>query len=161
MELASWESFFVATVGAGAALAGLIIVAMSVNVATIIAIESMPSRAGATIASLLLIVIVGAAGLIPAISLPAFGAVALVFTLVVAALYWRTSVIGFRTPHGHLRDHVLRAFWSILQLLPMIVGAVLALGASEEALYWVAAGFLLTFAGATLNAWVLLVEILR
>ncbi|WP_424464450.1 hypothetical protein [Pseudoclavibacter helvolus] len=161
MNVDAWESFFVATVGAGAALAGLIIVAMSVNVATIIKITSMPSRAGATIASLLLIVIVGAAGLIPGISLPAFGAVTIAFTLVVAALYWRTSVIGFRTPHGHLRDHVLRAVWSVLQVLPMLIGGALAVGTWEESLYWIAAGFLLTFAGATLNAWVLLVEILR
>lgn len=160
MSLDAWESFFVATVGAGAALAGLIIVAMSVNVATIITIKSMPSRAGATIASLLLIVIVGAAGLIPGISNMAFGGVTLAFTVIVVALYWRTSVIGFKNPHGHLRDQVLRAAFTVLQLLPTLIGGVLALG-TWDALYWVAAGFLLTFAGATLNAWVLLVEILR
>ncbi|PPF44907.1 hypothetical protein C5B85_09240 [Pseudoclavibacter sp. AY1F1] len=160
MIVDTWESFFVATVGAGAALAGLIIVAMSVNVATIIKIKSMPSRAGATIASLLLIVIVGATGLIPGISNMAFGGVTLAFTLIVVVLYWRTSVIGFQNPHGHLREHVLRAVFSALQLLPMLIGGVLAFG-TWEALYWVAAGFLLTFAGATLNAWVLLVEILR
>ncbi|PPG40457.1 hypothetical protein [Pseudoclavibacter sp. RFBA6] len=55
MTFDAWGSFFVATVGAGAALAGLIMVPMSVNVATIIKITTMPSRAGATIASLLLI----------------------------------------------------------------------------------------------------------
>ncbi|MBS3178394.1 MULTISPECIES: hypothetical protein [unclassified Pseudoclavibacter] len=160
MSVDAWESFFVATVGAGAALAGLIIVAMSVNVAMIIKIKSMPSRAGATIASLLLIVIVGAAGLIPGISNMAFGGVTLAVTLVVAALYWRTSVIGFRNPNGHLREHILRVAFTVLQLLPMLIGGVLAFG-TWEALSWVAAGFLLTFAGATLNAWVLLVEILR
>lgn len=160
MTVDAWESFFVATVGAGAALAGLIIVAMSVNVATIITIKSMPSRAGATIASLLLIVIVGATGLIPGISSTAFGGVTIAFTAVVAALYWRTSVIGFKNPHGHLRAHVLRAVLSAFQLLPMLIGGVLAFG-TWESLYWVAAGFLLIFAGATLNAWVLLVEILR
>lgn len=160
MSVDAWDSFFVATVGAGAALAGLIIVAMSVNVAMIIKIKSMPSRAGATIASLLLIVIVGAAGLIPGISNMAFGGVTLAFTLVVAALYWRTSVIGFKYPNGHLREHILRVAFTVLQLLPMLIGGVLAFG-TWEALAWVAAGFLLTFAGATLNAWVLLVEILR
>lgn len=55
---------------------------------------------------------------------------------------------------------MLRAAFTVLQLLPMLIGGVLAFD-TWDALYWVAAGFLLTFAGATLNAWVLLVEILR
>ena len=60
-----WSEFFLATAGAAAALAGLIIVAMTTNIRTVLSIPAMPSRAGATIASLVLIVVCTAAGLIP------------------------------------------------------------------------------------------------
>ena len=50
MELADWGGFFAASAGAAAGLTGLIIVAMSVNIGTIIA------RAGATISALVLAV---------------------------------------------------------------------------------------------------------
>ena len=60
-----WSEFFLASAGAAAALAGLIIIAMTTNIRTILSIPAMPSRAGATIASLVLIVVCTAAGLIP------------------------------------------------------------------------------------------------
>ncbi|MBN8867674.1 MAG: hypothetical protein J0H98_08970 [Solirubrobacterales bacterium] len=45
--------------------------------------------------------------------------------------------------------------------LPYLVGAVLLIAGSEAAMYWVFAGMLGAIVAAVLNAWVLLVEILR
>jgi modulator of FtsH protease len=45
--------------------------------------------------------------------------------------------------------------------LPGVVGSIVLLAGSTCGLYFVAAGILLTFAVAVINAWVLLVEILR
>ncbi len=48
----SWGSFFVAETGASAALAGLLFVAMSINLRRILEFPSLPGRAGETIAIL-------------------------------------------------------------------------------------------------------------
>lgn len=60
-----WHDFFVANVGAAAALAGLIIVAISVNIEAIIKIPVITSRAGATVASLVLSLVSSGIMLIP------------------------------------------------------------------------------------------------
>jgi len=48
-----------------------------------------------------------------------------------------------------------------LACIPLVVSGVLLLYASPIALYWTAAGVILSLAGSIVNAWVLLVEILR
>jgi hypothetical protein len=57
--------FFTATAGPGAALAGLIIVAISVNIKTILGISGMTARTATTIVGPALIVVVSRAALIP------------------------------------------------------------------------------------------------
>jgi hypothetical protein len=90
--LAGWNEFFVATAGAAAALAGLIIVAMSVNIKTILNIPSMTSRAAATIASLILSVVSASAALIPRQALWMLGVQILVFALGTMALVIHSAV---------------------------------------------------------------------
>src|ERR1700712_601264 len=85
MELDAWHDLFIASAGAAAALAGLIIVAMSVNIKEIIAIPSMPSRAGTSIANLVLIVVVSVGGLIPVQAAWMLGLESLVFALIALA----------------------------------------------------------------------------
>jgi hypothetical protein len=68
----AWTNFLIAAAGASAALAGLVIVAISVNISRILSFRHLPSRAAATIGTLLLILVASMAGLIPQ-SLEAFG----------------------------------------------------------------------------------------
>jgi hypothetical protein len=63
--LEAWHDFYVASAGAAAALVGLIIVAMTVNISTILQMEAMPARAASTIGSLTLSVVVSVSSLIP------------------------------------------------------------------------------------------------
>src|ERR1700753_2057839 len=54
-SIAAWRDFFTACAGASAALAGLIFVALSVNITRILQYEHLPSRAAAAMGSLMLI----------------------------------------------------------------------------------------------------------
>ncbi len=69
--LSEWTDFFVASAGAAAALAGLIIVAVSGDVDRVIAIPGMASRAGVAIALLVMSTLIALGALIPRI--PALG----------------------------------------------------------------------------------------
>jgi hypothetical protein len=60
-----WTSFFSAAAGASATLAGLVIVAVSVNINRILQHPQLPVRAGAAVATLILILLSSMATLIP------------------------------------------------------------------------------------------------
>src|SRR6185437_7809509 len=60
-----WSEFNVAVAGAGAALGGLLIVALSVNIRQIAESRGLAARAGASIATLILGVALSCAALIP------------------------------------------------------------------------------------------------
>src|SRR5271163_5028680 len=60
-----WENFFVAEVGAAAALTGLLFVAVSINLTRILAIEHLPDRAGETLLVLAGALAVATFGLVP------------------------------------------------------------------------------------------------
>ena len=156
--LEQWSDFFVAAAGAAAGLAGLIIVAMSVNIETIVKIPSMPSRAGSTIANLVLVVVASIAGLMAALPVTAFGIIVLVGALACLALGIDSTVQIVRKtgPSGLVRGAV-----GVLPGIALAVGAALLIAGLESGRYWVSAGILLAFVGSVLNAWVLLVEIRR
>lgn len=150
-----------ATAGAAAALAGLIIVAMSVNIETIVSERSLPSRAGATIASLVLVVVVAVAGLIPGIGTGGMGWVTLVFSLAALGFAIDSAVRLARLPDQLAVVRLVKGAVLIVPILSFVAGALILVAGLDAGLYFVAAGMLLAFVSSVLNAWVLLVEIRR
>ena len=161
MNLADWHELFLAAAGAAAGLAGLIMVALSVNIEMIVKYPSMASRAGASIAGLMLVVIVTIAGLVPDLTDAWLGAITIGFTLVALGFAIDSVVRIAREPGGKASQTVAKTALTLAPLLSFLVGGVVLLTGVDGGLNFVAAGILLVFVGSVTNAWVLLVEIRR
>jgi len=156
-----WSDLFVATAGASAALAGLVFVAVSINIERILKFQGLPERALETVLLLLGVLLVSVVALIPGQSEAALGVELLALSLVLGGVIARLPTshpAGGREPRAWLWGR-----WSVrvAGTLPFLIGGVSVLAGSGGGLYWVAAGIVFAIAGAVINAWVLLVEILR
>ena len=70
---AGWENFFVAEVGAAAALAGLLFVAVSINLSKVLAHPQLPGRAGESLFILMGVLATATLGLVPGQTSAALG----------------------------------------------------------------------------------------
>jgi hypothetical protein len=157
---AGWENFFVAEVGAAATLAGLLFVAVSINLARILAIPHLPDRAAETLVLLGGALAVATFGLIPDQHHVALGCEVGVTGLFAWGTTVRTQWQSYR--YVEARQWLARrVIGTQLATLPFIVGGALLVEGNKSALYWIVAGTLASFASGMQNAWVLLVEILR
>ncbi|MCS5719901.1 hypothetical protein N1027_17360 [Herbiconiux sp. CPCC 205763] len=157
-----WHDFAVASAGAAGALAGLIIVAMSVNIKEIVQGSALPARSGATIGSVVVIVVASVAMLIPDQLAVALGGELILFAIAALVLQWVALRQMFATTQGgSRRAKIGDAVLGVGQLLPVLIGGVLVATGNPAGLLFVAAGFILIFITSVLNAWVLMVEILR
>jgi hypothetical protein len=157
-----WANFFVAEVGAAAALSGLIIVAISINLQRILSFPQLPGRAAE-----MLILLVGALlacsfALMPGQPLKILGgeilAAGLLMTVAPLVIQARQLPVMKTQP---VRWWLWRLIVGLGAALPVSIGGGYLLSSASAGVYWVAAGVLLTFAATVWNAWVLLVEILR
>lgn len=157
---AGWESFFVAEVGAAAALTGLLFVAVSINLTRILAAEHLPGRAGETLVVLGGALAVATFGLVPGQGHVAFGCEVGATGLLVWGATVRTQWRSYR--YVDARPWLARrVVGTQIASVPFVVAGALLAGGGRGALYWVLAGVLASFASGMQNAWVLLVEILR
>jgi modulator of FtsH protease len=155
-----WTDLFVACAGASAALAGLVFVAVSINIQRILGYPGLPDRAMATLLLLLGVVVVSILGLVPGLGREDLGVLMLVdsvgFLAAIAVMMVRGAPM-----ERPLVEQALRMLMVALGTVPMVVGAVTLLAGSGGGLYWTLAGIVGALLGGVLNAWVLLVEILR
>jgi modulator of FtsH protease len=158
-----WADFFVAELGASAALAGLVIVAISINLARIISYPWLPGRAAETLVAPTGVLVVSSYMLVPgqpaaqlAVELIATGAV----------MWIMPSIIQLRTARGGIsqvprRSLVTRFLLTQISSLPILTGGVLVWTGSPAAVHWMVPGIIASLIATVINAWVLLVEIVR
>jgi hypothetical protein len=159
-----WKDLFVAMAGAAAALAGLLFVAVSINVDRIVKYEGLPERGLEALGLLLAALIVSIAGLMPGQGHVAFGLELIGITAALIGLLFAIPVSLGQFPEGvEAPSYYFSSRWAIRLSGPLLlaIGAVSELLAAGGGLYWVAAGFVFLTLGAVANAWVLLIEILR
>jgi hypothetical protein len=161
--VAEWKDFFVAAAGASATLVGLVIVAISVNLLRILEHPQLPSRGGATVAALMLILVSSMAELIPQTNR------ALAIEISVAGLFvwllqmWsaRQIIVAYSKSRRMMRQSVIGIAIGQIKVVPFIVGGISLFFHQRNAVYWIAWGMIATFILSVVNTWVLLVEILR
>lgn len=160
--LEGWNDFNVAMVGATAALAGLLIVAMSVNISTIMSSPTLPARAAASIAALVLAIAAGALGLMPGNSVAAYGVEVFVAGLIAGAFQVHAILVIARQERTTEANRIAQGAVGVLPVLAFLAGAVLILaGVTGAGLIAVGVGSVLAIIAAILLAWVVLVELLR
>ena len=162
MELPAWHDVLIASSAAAATLAGLILAAMSVNIDAILKYAALPSRAGSAIGSLVYVLVLTVAGLIPGATAAALGWLTLLALLGPVAIHVdvmvRQSQIRPRQSFGRMWSKLALA---VGQVAPFVVSGILFLRGSSLGLDWMIVGALAVFVGSVVTAWVLLVEVRR
>lgn len=138
-------------------MAGLVFVAVSINIERILGFKGLPERALETVLFLVLALVVSIIGLIPGQGQVALGLELLFVSLGLGGIVGRLPTI-----QGGSGDWLL-ARWTvrIAATVPFAIGGASILVEAGGGLYWIAAGIALAIIGAVASAWVLLVEILR
>jgi hypothetical protein len=158
--ISNWSNFLIAETGAAAALAGLIFVAVSINLNKIIEYPGVAARAAEALSLLMGVVLIGTFGLAPNQSETILGAEFLSVggSLWVMTLIFHIGQLSSKKPWWWLASRAFVCHCATLSLC--IAGIALILG-RPSAMYWLIPGCVFAFVASTTSAWVLLIEIVR
>lgn len=157
---ADWKDLFVATAGASAALAGLVFVAVSINLDRILALPGVTNLALSTLALLIGVLLTSMFGLIPNQGAETLGVELLTLSLVL------TGSVQLQGWHSLKAEPDFNRYSSRVVVpsfgtVPGVIGGLLLVAGHASGLDWVFAGMAGAIIAAVINAWILLVEILR
>lgn len=158
----NWDNFFTAEAGASAALAGLLFVSISININRIIAMPRLPERAIQALVVLFMVLIVSLLFLVPG----QFGFEVGFEVLAVGLAGWvANTILGVRNYRRTGREYRLQyvgvEFLDQLSLLLYVVAGAVILTVGEIGIYALVPATILSFIKSMMDAWVLLVEIMR
>jgi hypothetical protein len=161
-DIHAWAEFGVALLGAAAVLAGLVFVAVSINLEKVLEVPGLPGRAGESVIMFVGVLVATLFLLVPGQSNDALGVELAVTGASVAAALLVIAVAGIKlTPHLPLSWRITRIVTALASGVPISIAGVSLLAESGGGLYWLVAGALLALIAGIGNAWVLLVEIVR
>jgi hypothetical protein len=159
---ASWAGFGAAVTAAAAALAGLLFIAVSINLKEILKFKSLPSRAAQTLILFATPLVAGLVVIIPGQARVALGLELLATGLFVGGVQVYLDLTADRGDENTLWRRVVgRVFPAIVSCGCLVVAGATLLGQSGGGLYWLVPSVLSALIFGLVNVWVLLVEILR
>jgi hypothetical protein len=161
-DIAAWEGFAVALVGASAVLAGLVFVAVSINIDRILQVRGLPGRAGESVLVFFTALAACAFVLVPQQPATALGIELIAVGLVALILLLLLVVPALRGPTRQpVAWHVARVVGIVAATTPIILAGMSLTHWLPGGLFWLVAGVLSALVVGTANAWVLLVEVVR
>jgi hypothetical protein len=162
LSAADWTGFASTVAAVTATLAGLLFVAVSINLRQILEFPNLPGRAGQTLITFATALILALFVLVPG-----QGRTALGWEFIIAALI----IVGVQLLIDHRAgrsEHETRYTWLLTRIFPAVTGCGLAviagislLAGAGGGLYWLVPAVLIFIVSGLGNAWVLLIEILR
>ncbi len=157
-----WHDFFIATAGASAALTGLVFVGVSINLNKILAVPTLPNRALISLLLLLTILIISLLILVPSESTESIG----IEIFIVGFISWVTVLkvdygIFTKKEKQYRNVYLFHIGLNQIAILPYLICGFNLYNGNTSGLYWLVVSVISSFIKASLDAWVLLIEINR
>ncbi len=161
IQTADWANFFIAEVGASAALTGLVAVAISINLSRILSFASLPGLAASALILLGGVLVLTSVALVPHQPMLVFGLETFLIALAMLFVPLLIQVRSWKIEPMPRPRTVIRTVTNGAPGGALLIASILLILGHPSGLYWVAAGAILSLISGVLIAWVLLIEILR
>ncbi len=150
----SWDNFLLGQVGASAALLGLLFVGVSLNLAKILSFRTLMLLLGVLVVGMLL--------LIPQQGMPLMAIEILAVGIALAIVGVRVETRAFAAGEGQTKPAIVgNMIMLAAAIVPYLVAGLLLATGNFSGMNWLAVAAVFSTLKATLDAWVLLVEINR
>lgn len=158
----AWAGFFSAQIAASAALAGLIFVAVSINLTQIISGHNLVARSAKALFTLTGILLVSVMAIVPAQPLRALAIELLIAGIAMwLAISWAGYAAGHNNPYVSRANRIFQRILTQLAGLPILGCAISLLLHRGGGLYWLVVAVVFSYITSLSDAWVLLIEIHR
>jgi hypothetical protein len=157
-----WSDFFVATVGASAALTGLIFVGISISLAKILSIKGLPDRALLSLVLLLNVLVISLLFLVPEQTMRSLGIEVLIISIIVWAIIFYLDLRIYKHKQKQFRrPYAIYFIVDHIATVPFIIAGIALTIDWTNGIDWVVPATIFSIIKAVLDGWVLLVEINR
>jgi len=159
MDIDRWDNFFLMVGGGAAALAGLVFIAMSINLSIITRDATHKNRAIATLTGFTAVFMICAFGLIGNQNYRWIGVEWLVISLVPTITYIRVYIRATKLGRSSVGLSIGRFMVGTACYLAQIIGSILLISGYVAGLYVASVAMVLSFAFFISAAWLLITSI--
>jgi modulator of FtsH protease len=158
----SWHDFLIALAGASGVLVGLLFVAMSISLDQLLKAPHLISRGAGCLALIAGILMMCCALLVPDLGQTAIAWIILLGAIGLWGVVTATGVRAFEEGKATYRKQgIVAIVFFQLATLPQVAAGIGVFLVGTDALYLLAAGFMIAFIVAVLDSWVLMIEVRR